>query len=149
MGRACRVGVGVVSSMLTVSLHVGASLGAEEAATQEPLVQPPPDAGNPFDPNQTYEVFLGLFPGEVDRLSNVLLVGIDTLGPKTYLRFRTLLVNQVEQGWVDLQTVSAILPSPRRLVATPEILLDRQPTLDQEKVKVKEIRSETVREVIR
>ncbi len=144
MGRTRRRGLCLVS-LLALSARVGAPVGAEEAQTKPPPAQLS-DASSLFNTTQTYEVFLGLFPGEVDRLSNVRLVGIDTLGSKTYLRFQTLLLNQLEEGWVDLQTVSAILPSPRRFVATPEILLDRQPTLDQEKVK--EVRTETVREVI-
>jgi len=144
MGRARRRGLWIVS-LLALSARVGAPVAAEEAQPPQPPAQLS-DAGSLFDTNQTYEVFLGLFPGEVDRLSNVRLVGIDTIGPKTYLRFQTLLLNQLEEGWVDLQTVSAILPSPRRFVATPEILLDRQPTLDQEKVK--EVRTETVREIV-
>lgn len=140
MDRARQRGLCLVSL-----LALSAPVGAEEAQTMQPPAQSS-DSSTLFNTNQTYEVFLNLFPGEVDRLSNVRLVGIDTLGPKTYLRFQTLLLNQLEEGWVDLQTVSAILPSPRRFVATPEILLDRQPTLDQEKVK--EVRTETVREII-
>jgi len=99
----------------------------------------------PFDPAQPYEVFFRLHPEEIDRLSNVRLLGTSRLGGKTFLHFQTLLNNQLEEGWIELESISAILPSSQRFVSAPEILLDRQ-RLDE---KVKEVRSEVVREVIK
>ena len=134
--------LGLMVSGLMLGLLGATPLFGEEAMTTL-------ETGSVFDPTQTYEVFFSLHPGEIDRLSNVRLLGMSGLGAKTYLKFQVWLNNQREEGWIDLQTVSAILPSPRPLANAPEILLDRQPSLDQEKEKVKEIRTETVREVIR
>ena len=112
----------------------------------EEIANPTPGPGSTFDPTQTYEVFFSLHPREVDHLSNVRLLGTNTIGPKTFLRFQALLNNQRGEGFLDLQTVTAIFPIPKPLAMTAELMLERQP-IDHEKVK--EVRSETIREIIR
>jgi hypothetical protein len=115
---------------------------SEEVVTSVPS----DDAGGVFGSFQTYDVFFSLHPDEIDRLSNVRLLGTNVLGGKTFLRFQVLLNNQLEQGFLDADKVTAILPTTYRLTSVPEVMLDRQPI---GKEKVKEVRSETVREVLR
>ena len=99
-----------------------------------------------FGAFQTYEIFFSLHPQEIDRLSNIRILGMNILGGKTFLHFQTMLNNQMEQGFLDLDIVTAIFPSNRQLVSMSEVMVDRQP-VNQEKVK--EVRSETVREILR
>lgn len=139
MGTRLTTAAGIAGIM---AVMIGmASLGA-----QEELEAPVP--AEPFlSPTQTFDILFSLHPSEIDRLSNVRVLGTVQLPRKTFLRFQTLLGNQRQEGLIDLEDVAAILPNSRPLVATPELLLDRQPLEDE--VKVKEIREETVREVIR
>jgi hypothetical protein len=134
----------VAGSVLVAALASASDLWSQEEVA-EPLAPTLPAIS--FDPTQTYEVFFRLHPNELDRLSNVRVLGMDQLGKRMYLKFQTILNNDRQEGWIELETVSAILPSPRRLVATPELLIDRQVVCDQENVR--EIRTETVREIIR
>ena len=121
---------------------------AERVLSAEDVVVVPPstDEGVIFGSFQTYDIFFSLHPDEIDRLSNVRLLGTNTFGGKTFLRFQTLLNNQLEQGFLDADKVTAILPTTYRLTTVPEVMLDRQPI---GKEKVKEVRSETVREILR
>jgi len=127
---------------------VGGFGAAHAASAEEPLGTPlqQPQGASVLDPTQTYEVFFSLHPQEIDRLSNVRIVGISTIGSKTFLRFQTILNNQREDGIIDLQSVSAVFPVAHSLVITSEVVLDRQ-VLNQKQVK--EVRSETVREIFR
>lgn len=102
-----------------------------------------------FDPTQTYDVYFSFHPKEIDRLSNVRLVSLERVGDKMFLRFAVLLNNQREYGLLDLATVSMILPSSRPFVSTPDVMIDHRPADDSAATKREEIRSETVREVIR
>ncbi len=123
--------------LLAIVPHLSGEESSRHEGTSEVL----------FDPSQTYEVFFSLHPSEIDRLSNIRLLGLARLGPKIYLKFSALLNNQRQEGYLDLQTVSAIVPTTRPLITTPEVLLDRQP-LDQRE-RIKEMREETIREIIK
>jgi len=133
--------------LLIVALGVGLAAGRTIRAEDEPLfisttVREAPER---LDSLHTYEVFFSLHPKELDRLSNVRILGVRNFGAKAFLRFETLLNNQTEEGLLDLDHVTAIFPTTKRLITTPDVLVDRQPFTEE----VKEIRSETVREVLR
>ena len=140
MARSASTLILVTITVVMSLIAVGPSSG-QEASTKQG------GAETPFDPTQTYEIFFSLHPGEIDRLSNIRLLGVERVGLKAYLKFQVLLNNQREEGYIDLQTVSAILPTSRPLITTPEVILDRQPLDEREKIK--EIREETVREIIK
>lgn len=131
---------------LGLALAGGLSVSPRLSGEEVVAVPPATNEGEVFGSFQTYDIFFSLHPDEIDRLSNVRLLGTNTFGGKTFLRFQTLLNNQLEQGFLDAEKVTAILPTTYRLTTVPEVMLDRQPINHE---KVKEVRSETVREILR
>ncbi len=86
------------SRKLLLGLVLAVGLSASPKLSCEEIVAVPPatDEGSVFGSFQTYDVFFSLHPDEIDRLSNVRLLGTNTFGGKTFLRFQALLNNQLE-----------------------------------------------------